>query len=85
MRAHVTELNRRMVALIESSEKVRVFIYYFLAVGFFTSVFKGFPSYINVEVCRSIPQPADDQIMWLKRQNKMLTDVKKFFCIHLDK
>jgi len=55
LRAHITEVNRRAVALIESSDK-------------------GFPWHMNLELHRNIPQPADDQLMWLKRQNKLLTN-----------
>jgi len=55
LRAHITEVNRRAVALMESSDK-------------------GFPWHMNLELHRNIPQPSDDQLMWLKRQNKMLTN-----------
>uniref|UniRef100_A0A914W041 Uncharacterized protein n=1 Tax=Plectus sambesii TaxID=2011161 RepID=A0A914W041_9BILA len=55
LRAHVTEVNRRMVALMESSER-------------------GFPTHINLEVRNQLPQPNDDQLIWLHRQNRQLTE-----------
>jgi len=55
LRAHVTEVNRRMVSLMESSER-------------------GFPTHINLEVRNHLPQPSDDQLIWLHRQNRQLTE-----------
>uniref|UniRef100_A0A1I7WWK3 Suppressor APC domain-containing protein 2 n=1 Tax=Heterorhabditis bacteriophora TaxID=37862 RepID=A0A1I7WWK3_HETBA len=52
LRAHVTELNRRMVALMETSER-------------------GFPTHVNLQK-NNLPQPQDDQLLWLYRQNEML-------------
>ncbi|KAJ1352140.1 hypothetical protein KIN20_008340 [Parelaphostrongylus tenuis] len=52
LRAHVTELSRRIVSLMESSER-------------------GFPSHANLQKS-SLPQPHDDQLVWLHRQNLML-------------
>ncbi|KAK6009021.1 hypothetical protein OSTOST_26084 [Ostertagia ostertagi] len=53
LRAHLTELNRRMVSLMESSER-------------------GFPSHVMLQKDK-LPQPQDDQLAWLHRQNLMLT------------
>ncbi|CAJ0934986.1 unnamed protein product, partial [Mesorhabditis belari] len=53
LRAHVTELNRRMVALMETSEK-------------------GFPTHVNLNKGH-MPQPNDDQLVWLHRQNQLLS------------
>ncbi|CAI4233083.1 unnamed protein product [Auanema sp. JU1783] len=52
LRAHLTELNRRMVALMETSDK-------------------GFPTHENLQK-GNLPQPQDDQLTWLHRQNKLL-------------
>jgi hypothetical protein len=56
LRAHVTELNRRQAALMESSER-------------------GFPTHMNLETRHKLPQHDDDEVNWLKRQNKQLTQV----------
>jgi len=55
-RAHLTEVNRRVIGMIEYSEK-------------------SFPSQANYELGRNIPQPADDEVRWLKTQNGLLSQV----------
>ncbi|KRX41018.1 Suppressor APC domain-containing protein 2 [Trichinella nativa] len=56
LRSQVSDLNRRIVGLMESSEK-------------------GFPSAANLaNVGRKALLPEDDQHLWLKKQNQLLTE-----------
>ncbi|KRY52043.1 Suppressor APC domain-containing protein 2 [Trichinella britovi] len=56
LRSQVSDLNRRIVGLMESSEK-------------------GFPSAANLaNVSRKALLPEDDQHLWLKKQNQLLTE-----------
>ncbi|VDM54607.1 unnamed protein product, partial [Angiostrongylus costaricensis] len=61
LRAHVTELSRRIVSLMETNER-------------------GFPSHANF----SLPQPYDDQLVWLHRQNLMLNQVLLYLSLNCD-
>ncbi|KRX21925.1 Suppressor APC domain-containing protein 2 [Trichinella nelsoni] len=72
LRSQVSDLNRRIVGLMESSEKVRNI---HRECANFMSGQIGFPSAANLaNVGRKALLPEDDQHLWLKKQNQLLTE-----------
>uniref|UniRef100_A0A915JTJ3 Reverse transcriptase zinc-binding domain-containing protein n=1 Tax=Romanomermis culicivorax TaxID=13658 RepID=A0A915JTJ3_ROMCU len=80
LRMHITELNRRMAALMESSEKYVIIPGHGCnkrnnrKLSLTEGVLHGFPSHLNNESQRIMSQPVDDQYSLLKRQNASLSD-----------